>query len=386
MKTLGGTKPRCGWFQRISASKPTSFWVLALTSGWIDEVELLGGDRAAKVGFQPDPVVLFGLQFRREIFGDAAAGALGFVQRKVGLEDQIVDGRPVDRTEGAADRDADPDFGLVDHVRFLDRPDDAVGQLLDLLARLRIGDDDRELVAAHASDMAVLADLVAQPLGDRLEHRVALGMAECIVDRFEPVEIEEHDRAGHIAGRGVAQRFAEQLADPATIGQARQYVHVGEVGQAFLRLANFGDVAADAAEALEPAGGIDDRIAGDRDPAWAARGLQLHLKIVERLLLQQHAAELRMAAEQRRHRMAEQRAGGAAEQCGHPAGDVGYAIFAIDLPQPAHAALLIFLQQQAGAFRLGTEIGIGLELAEGPAGDGQDADDGDAQREQDGQA
>ena len=34
MKTLGGTSPRCGWFQRISASNPTSFWVLALISGW----------------------------------------------------------------------------------------------------------------------------------------------------------------------------------------------------------------------------------------------------------------------------------------------------------------------------------------------------------------
>ena len=134
MKTFGGTKPRCGWFQRISASKPTSFWVLALTSGWIDEVELLGGDRAAEVGLQPDAVVLLGLQLRREIFGDAAAGALGFVERKVGLEDQVVDRRAVDRAEGAADRHADADLGLVDHIGFVDRPDDAVGQLLDLLA------------------------------------------------------------------------------------------------------------------------------------------------------------------------------------------------------------------------------------------------------------
>ena len=34
MKTFGGTRPRCGWFQRISASNPISFWVLALTRGW----------------------------------------------------------------------------------------------------------------------------------------------------------------------------------------------------------------------------------------------------------------------------------------------------------------------------------------------------------------
>ena len=43
-------------------------------------------------------------------------------------------------------------------------------------------------------------------------------------------------------------------------------------------------------------------------------GLQLHLERVERLLFEQHAAELGMAAEQRGQRMAEQLAGRAAEQ------------------------------------------------------------------------
>ena len=33
MNTGGGMSPRLGWFQRISASNPTSFWVLASTSG-----------------------------------------------------------------------------------------------------------------------------------------------------------------------------------------------------------------------------------------------------------------------------------------------------------------------------------------------------------------
>ena len=134
-------------------------------------MELLGGDRLAKVGLEPDAVVLLGLQLGREIAGDAAAGVLRLVKREVGLEDQIVDGRAVDRAEGAADRHADADLGLVDHVGLGDRLDDAVGQLLDLLAALRVGDDDGELVAAHAADMAVGADLVDQPLGDRAEAR-----------------------------------------------------------------------------------------------------------------------------------------------------------------------------------------------------------------------
>ena len=118
---MGGTKPRCGWFQRISASKPTSFWVLALISGWKTRWNCLDAMRAAQVGFEPDAVLLLGLQLGREIAGDAAAGVLRLVEREVGLEDQIVDGRAVDRAEGAADRDADADLGLVDHVRLVDR-------------------------------------------------------------------------------------------------------------------------------------------------------------------------------------------------------------------------------------------------------------------------
>ena len=102
-----------------------------------------------------------------------------------------------------------------------------------------------------------------------------------------------------------AQRLAEQLADPAAVGKAGQDVDVGEMGQALLRLADLGDVGADAAEAFETAGGVDDRVAGDRDPARAARRLELHLERVERLLFEQHPAKLGMAAEQRGKRMAD---------------------------------------------------------------------------------
>ena len=91
------------------------------------------------------------------------------------------------------------------------------------------------------------------------------------------------------------------------------------MGQPFLRLADLGDVAADAAEAFEPAGGIDDRVAGDRNPARPARGLKLHLERVERLLFEQHPAKLGMSAEKRGQRMAEQLrspAGQAGPSCG----------------------------------------------------------------------
>ena len=119
---------------------------------------------------------------------------------------------------------------------------------------------------------------------------------------------------GTLLGDRLAHRLAEQLANAAAVGQARQHVDIGEVGQPLLRLAHFGDVAADAAIAFEAARGVDDRIAGDRDPARAARGLQFHLERVERLLAEQDAAKFGMAAKQGGERMAEDRRRRAAEQ------------------------------------------------------------------------
>src|SRR4026207_1886691 len=90
------------------------------------------------------------------------------------------------------------------------------------------GSGEADVVAAHAPDMAVGADLVDQALGDRAQHGVALGVAEGVVDRLEAVQIEEQDGAGDIAGGRCAQRLTEQLADAAAIGQAGQYVDIGE--------------------------------------------------------------------------------------------------------------------------------------------------------------
>ena len=252
---------------------------------------------------EPDSVFLLRLQLRREVAGHAAAGVLRLVKRKVGLEDQVVDRRPVDRPERASDRNADADLGLVDHVGFLDRLDDPVGQFLDLLAALRVVDDDRELVAAHAAHRPVGSDFVYQALGDRAQHGVTLGVAEGVVDRFETVEVEEHDRARHIAAGRAAQRFAEQLANPAAVGQAGQDVDVGEMGQTLLRLADLGDVGADAAEAFEAAGGVDDRVPGHRNPARSPWRAQLHLERIERLLLQQDLPQLGVTAKQGGKRM-----------------------------------------------------------------------------------
>src|SRR6476646_1329600 len=145
--------------------------------------------------------------------------------------------------------------------------------------------------------------------------------------------------------------------------------------QTFLRLANLGDIGTHPAEAFEPPGGIDDRVARHRDPARAARSPKLHLQRIERLLFEKHAAELGMASEESGTGMAEQLARRLAEHHAHARADVGDSVVGIDGPQPADAPLLIFLEQQAGALALAADVGIHLELVEGPAGYGHDASD-----------
>ena len=208
-------------------------------------------------------------------------------------------------------------------------------------------------------------------------------MAEGVVDRLEAVEIKEHDRAGDIAGCRRAKRLAKKLADAPAVRKTRKHVDVGEMGQALLRLPNFGDIGSDAAKSFKAAGGVDDRVAGDRNPASAARRLQLHFERIERLLLEQHAAKFGMSAEKSRKRMANQLTGGLAQQRAHSGANIADAVLVIDLPQPAHTPLLILLEKEACAFALTSDVGIGFELMEGPASDGENAEDRDAEREDD---
>src|SRR5690242_21028542 len=81
--------------------------------------------------------------------------------------------------------------------------------------------------------------------------------------------------------------------------------------------------------------------------------------------------------------MAKQLSARLAEKRAHARADVRDAILSVDGPEPADAALLILLEQQARAFTLPADVGVHLELVEGPARHGEDAKAANAQGEQD---
>src|SRR5205085_10371797 len=101
------------------------------------------------------------------------------------------------------------------------------------------------------------------------------------------------------------------------------------------------------------------------------------------LFFQKDSAKLGMSAKQCRERMADELARPAAQERAHARADVGDAVLGIDLPEPADAALLIFLKQQAGALALAANVSIHLQLVKCPTRDGRHPCDGHAEREQD---
>jgi hypothetical protein len=81
---------------------------------------------------------------------------------------------------------------------------------------------------------------------------VAGDVAEGIVDRLEPVEVDQQDRA-LLAARSRRRARAEVLEQLQPVGKAGEGVVPGHVGDAVGGLARLGDVGADAVIADEAA-------------------------------------------------------------------------------------------------------------------------------------
>ena len=100
------------------------------------------------------------------------------------------------------------------------------------------GQKQSELVAAGAGDQRALARRGGEPAADFLEDGVAGGVAERVVDRLEPVEVDgaEREPARFADRRGAA---AERTEKGAAVGEAGQMVGIGD--QLRLRLFGLGE-------------------------------------------------------------------------------------------------------------------------------------------------
>ena len=84
-----------------------------------------------------------------------------------------------------------------------------------------------ELVAAEPRHQVGGAHLAGEHHGDRLEHRVAGGMAMAVVDRLEAVEIEvDQDRAGRVALH-IGERALQFALEAAAIDEIGERIDLG---------------------------------------------------------------------------------------------------------------------------------------------------------------
>ncbi len=167
----------------------------------------------------------------------AAAVELGAVEGEVGVLEKPVGIRAVRGGQRHADARPDGEEMALDHVGPADQVDDPAGQSLRAggVVRTRLQDD--ELVAADPRHRIGGPHRRAQAIGDLLEERVADRVAEGVVDRLEPVEVDQQHGAG-LAGPGEArQGFGEALAQEQPVRQAGQRIEAGHrVGRASLAL------------------------------------------------------------------------------------------------------------------------------------------------------
>ena len=81
---------------------------------------------------------------------------------------------------------------------------------------------DDEFVAAHARHGVAVAHAGDQALGHVLQHAVAGGVAERVVDFLEVVEVDEQHRHLRVQALAVRGRLAHAVDQQQAVGQAGQ--------------------------------------------------------------------------------------------------------------------------------------------------------------------
>ena len=145
--------------------------------------------------------------------------------------------------------DADAGAGVAGLFAIGDRrgkaADKAVGHAANVLVAARIGTNDHELVAPDAGNHVITARRFSQYRRAILQHVIPGVVADRIVDRFKPVEIDMHERYPR-RSIGALRDLLEVGSKAAAVCEAGQRICPGRVFKLFLALAGIGDVDAEA--------------------------------------------------------------------------------------------------------------------------------------------
>jgi len=165
-----------------------------------------------------------------------AAGLLGGIEIVVGAVDGAQDVRVFRVRRGDAQaggeiehtaRMGDRDFG--------ERGANLLGHQHGVFDR-RLGQDDGELLAAHAAEHVGAAQVLQAGAGQRPDHLVADGVAVGVVDILEAVDVEHDDAEVRVVAPVAFQFRLAEGEETAPVVAAGEGVGAGEVDQ-FLGLA-----------------------------------------------------------------------------------------------------------------------------------------------------
>ncbi|MCY1276714.1 hypothetical protein D9M70_253820 [compost metagenome] len=261
--------------------------------------ELVLLDGAAQVAFQLQALQRAGVHFRLVELVVVLAHFLGVVHRRVGVLHQLVQLGAVLRRQRHADAGGDEELAAFQGERPGQAGEDLLGDLdrphQRLFAVALARQQQGELVAAHARHGVVVAHATGQALGHFLEHAVAGGVAEGVVDRLEAVEVEEHQHHPFLVPLGVLQGGVQAVLEQRAVGQVGEGVVVGQAVDAPFAGLALADVAEEADEADQVAVLVVHR--GDPDPGRiepAAAALEEDFPLPVAVVLQavQHVHEL----------------------------------------------------------------------------------------------
>ena len=151
MKRSGRISPRCGWFQRTSASTRVDRAGAQVHARLVVQQQLVALDGAAQALLHREPLVGELVHLGGEELEGVAPLGLRAVHRGVGVLQQRLHVGPVLRIEADARAAGDVQLALADHDGLAHPADDAAHGAEDhVLARLVV-QDQHELVAARCA-------------------------------------------------------------------------------------------------------------------------------------------------------------------------------------------------------------------------------------------
>jgi hypothetical protein len=200
------------------------------------------------------------------------AGALGRIQCLLGVPPQGLDRVGVAREERDADAGGEHQFAAVERQWSGNGFQQALGDQRGMAGETYVDQEDGECIAVDAGNrfgwahrrmerqQVACPDRGFQAFGDFAEEAIARGVAKCIVDALEMIEIEMQERATPLCAARTCQFDLDQLGEELPIGQSGQAVVHGQMLDAPFRLHPLADVLGDAFDPDDPACGITDRL------------------------------------------------------------------------------------------------------------------------------